>query len=521
MARGTRSLVAVLLGTAVLGTTPAAATTYRYASANSTDVSGTCTEAAPCRLDHAIEGALANDVVIVTKGNYTVDYRINPAVPVHVQGEAGDVRPKLTGSWNALDPAPAVLELLNGGSVRNFKIKSSDLGQGGIHLADATGEDLLVSSGGAEAVTLFGGTTGTLLRDSVVESGFAGAPAVGMDDGPAGFSDVDVRNVTAVAHGLGAPGVQSRVVQSRTKLLNVIARGGTAASDLEGQDPKLVVGHSNFRPERSSGYTDLGGNQSGDPLFVAPALSDFHTLETSPTIDAGVVDGLTGEKDPDGVSRTHGAGPDIGAYETAAAPVEELPTAPADALPAGHLGLEPILGVTIVGGPAQGAVAVRPPGASDFVPLDGAAGIPVGSLVDARRGAVRIRSARDSRGSIQVGVFGGSMFRVTQRRRDGAYTVLKLAGGNFQACRGRSAATGTASASGARRLRRLWGRSRGGRFRTRGQYGTATVRGTVWSTADRCDGTLVRVARGKVMVRDFKRRRSVLVRRGESYLARR
>jgi hypothetical protein len=46
------------------------------------------------------------------------------------------------------------------------------------------------------------------------------------------------------------------------------------------------------------------------------------------------------------------------------------------------------------------------------------------------------------------------------------------------------------------------------------------VRGTRWLTEDRCDGTLTRVTNGAVVVRDFKRHRSVVVRAGHSYLAR-
>jgi ferric-dicitrate binding protein FerR (iron transport regulator) len=45
------------------------------------------------------------------------------------------------------------------------------------------------------------------------------------------------------------------------------------------------------------------------------------------------------------------------------------------------------------------------------------------------------------------------------------------------------------------------------------------VRGTIWLTEDRCDGTLVRVVRGRVDVRDLTRRRTVVVRAGQSYLA--
>lgn len=38
-------------------------------------------------------------------------------------------------------------------------------------------------------------------------------------------------------------------------------------------------------------------------------------------------------------------------------------------------------------------------------------------------------------------------------------------------------------------------------------------------TTDRCDGTLTAVTRGKVAVRDFRRKRSILVRQGKRYLA--
>jgi hypothetical protein len=46
------------------------------------------------------------------------------------------------------------------------------------------------------------------------------------------------------------------------------------------------------------------------------------------------------------------------------------------------------------------------------------------------------------------------------------------------------------------------------------------VRGTRWTTVDRCDGTLTRVSRGRVAVRDFRRKRTIVVRAGKSYLAR-
>ncbi len=45
------------------------------------------------------------------------------------------------------------------------------------------------------------------------------------------------------------------------------------------------------------------------------------------------------------------------------------------------------------------------------------------------------------------------------------------------------------------------------------------VRGTKWTTTDRCDGTLTTVTRGKVAVRDFRRKKTIIVKAGKSYLA--
>lgn len=154
-----------------------------------------------------------------------------------------------------------------------------------------------------------------------------------------------------------------------------------------------------------------------------------------------------------------------------------------------------------------------------FVPLRSARQVPVGSLLDTRRGTVRLVSATGAAGRTQTGDFQGGVFQVLQSRRRGAkgLTQLRLKGSSFKRCpraRGR-----TAQSAGQRRIRRLRGSGRG-RFQTRGRYASATVRGTAWTTTDRCDGTLTKVRRGTVAVRDFRRRRTIVLRAGRSYLAR-
>jgi hypothetical protein len=200
----------------------------------------------------------------------------------------------------------------------------------------------------------------------------------------------------------------------------------------------------------------------------------------------------------------------------------------------------PVLGRSVNLRPVRGRVLVRLPAGSSsagaraagsrgsrFVPLREARQIPVGSLLDTRRGTVRLASARNSSGGTQSGDFSGGVFQVVQARRRNprGLTELRLRSGSFRNCtaRGSAATVGEALAQTARRTRRRVRRLRGnarGRFRTRGRYSAATVRGTVWTVDDRCDGTLTSVRRGRVDVRDFKRRRTIRLRAGRRYLAR-
>ena len=67
----------------------------------------------------------------------------------------------------------------------------------------------------------------------------------------------------------------------------------------------------------------------------------------------------------------------------------------------------------------------------------------------------------------------------------------------------------------------VWIKDNHGRFRSHGKNSVATVRGTLWLTKETCRGTMTRVKQGKVAVRDLHRKRTVLVRAGHSYLAKR
>jgi FG-GAP-like repeat/FG-GAP repeat len=182
----------------------------------------------------------------------------------------------------------------------------------------------------------------------------------------------------------------------------------------------------------------------------------------------------------------------------------------------------PVLGQSVDVAATRGQVRVSLPGRNGkglpFVPLHGLRRLPVGTLVDTSGGTVRLASAV-RQGRIQTADLSGAVFQALQNRQQRGLTSLQVvAAPRSVACRasGRSVS-----------LRRLSGRvlallhaTAKGSFRTVGRYSAATVRGTAWDTVERCDGTLTRVHRGVVIVRDFRLRRNVTVRAGKSYLAR-
>jgi PKD domain-containing protein len=172
----------------------------------------------------------------------------------------------------------------------------------------------------------------------------------------------------------------------------------------------------------------------------------------------------------------------------------------------------PDLGETLVAEPQSGTIRVRLRGAKRFRPLGTITELPLGSTLDTRRGRVTVSTVRDRRNRVQEGVFHSGVFTVRQRARDRYVTELVLRGkvGPCKAGEARSSA---------RSKRRLWGDGKG-RYRSRGNNSSATVRGTVWLTEDRCDGTFTRVRSGVVTVRDFVLDEKVVLEAGESYLAR-
>ena len=147
-------------------------------------------------------------------------------------------------------------------------------------------------------------------------------------------------------------------------------------------------------------------------------------------------------------------------------------------------------------------------------------------------GPSRFRSARRSRRKTEkcsspprvIAVEGGSTCRrrsaasrSTNEAADGPSRGYRLRESSQTADEGRL--NGEQQRSRRARARKLRTREKGkGRVEVVGKYSTGASYGTDWLTEDRCDGTLA-VFRGTVLVQDFGQKKKVVVRAGDSHLA--
>ena len=200
----------------------------------------------------------------------------------------------------------------------------------------------------------------------------------------------------------------------------------------------------------------------------------------------------------------------------------------------------PKLGGSFNAQPVNGVVLVEING--KFIPLTEVRQIPNGAIINALHGTLVLITATNGNGPANIsqaarskhkkskakvrtqkGTFGGAVFKVTQDH-SGLATLSLVEGASFPGAPTFASCTthsgkATVAALSKKTLQLLHGSDNHGKFRTKGRYAAATVRGTVWSIADRCDGTLTHVARGTVVVSDLVRHKTITVRAGQSYLA--
>jgi hypothetical protein len=152
----------------------------------------------------------------------------------------------------------------------------------------------------------------------------------------------------------------------------------------------------------------------------------------------------------------------------------------------------------------SGTVLVKVAGSSKFVSLDPSV-IKNGAEVDARKGVVEI-----TRSDGGVAKFYDGIFKLSD---SGGVTTLTLSE-KLTGCSKKALAAAKKP-----KTRKLWGDGKG-KFRTKGQFSAATIRGTKWLVTDTCTSTTTKVTEGVVNVVAPPRKRTIVLRKGKSYTAR-
>ena len=284
----------------------------------------------------------------------------------------------------------------------------------------------------------------------------------------------------------------------------ILAGPGPACSGTIAATPKTNWS-GNLASDTSCGLAGAEGTQGQDPR-LGPlknnrgATDTRALLEGSPAINAGDANFCTG-------TDQRGAAPvancDKGSFEFGGqVPEAQLPP--------------PVPGETVNASRSRGTVRIKLPGSDEYFVLQDGQQLPMGTTFDTSKGRVNLVSAASNvPGQTQKAWFYRGVFKVRQSKGSKPVTTLAMAG-KLQ-CGGGNAANAAAKK---KKKRRLWGDGKG-RFRTKGKHSAATVVGTKWLVEDRCNGTLTSVKRGKVRVQQFKPRKTIILRAGQKYFAKR
>jgi len=202
----------------------------------------------------------------------------------------------------------------------------------------------------------------------------------------------------------------------------------------------------------------------------------------------------------------------------------------------------PTLGRTFNISTVSGLILVKVHGV--FIPLTELTQIPANTLINALHGTLSLTSAgvgghpsadvaakgkgKKGKGktATQKGNFGGAIFKIGQAAggaNKGLVTLSIVEGAfkgapSYSQCTKHKASDATVAKASSKTLQLLHASAKG-KFSTKGKYSAATVLGTKWTVADRCDGTLTHDITDSVKVTDFVHHKTVTLHAGQSYLA--
>jgi CSLREA domain-containing protein len=341
------------------------------------------------------------------------------------------------------------------------------------------------------------GDTGSDTR--ILTSTISGNSATSTGGGiyNAGAAIVAATTVAGNSAGSGGGIFQESVAGSSVSMWNTIVASGASGGACGGPvvSPGTTQG-GNLSNDATCNFAPGQGVNSVDPL-LGPVANNGGSTDTralregSPAIDAGDPQ-LCGVTATDQRFAQFVGNCDIGAFEFGGVPPQpQLPP--------------PVAGETVNVSEARGIVKVKLPGSDRFFDLEDAQQVPIGSTFNTNRGRVNLIAAGQQRSWFYQGTF-----RLGQTHGARPLSTLTLTG---------ALSCGRGANIAAKKKRRLWGDGKG-KFRTKGKHSAATVVGTRWLVEDRCNGTLTRVVKGRVRVRDFRARRTVVVKARKQYFAR-
>ena len=274
-----------------------------------------------------------------------------------------------------------------------------------------------------------------------------------------------------------------------------------------GLDPKYTPGGGPLVYTNSTSAQNVG--------------SDFASHQVSASVSGLVPNALYHVR----LAATNAAGttfgPDV-TFTTAKAPAPGSPT------------LGKSFNVSLV----SGVVLVEVHGV--FIPLTELTQIPKNTVIDALHGTLTLTSAAGSpapardaaakgkkhKTPTQKGTFSGAIFKLSQATRGAGKGLVTLAivenafsgAPSYATCKAHKSADATVAKASTKTLQLLHASAKG-KFTTKGRYSAATVLGTKWTVADRCDGTLTHDITDSVAVTDFVRHKTIVLHAGQSYLA--
>ena len=217
-------------------------------------------------------------------------------------------------------------------------------------------------------------------------------------------------------------------------------------------------------------------------------------------------------------------------------PLATLPNAGADQIQASFFDGSDIIGSNWAGQgwskaafglavPDRPPALIKEPGATSFSAANPTQDLPPGTTVDISgdRGLSIINYAGRKMTFLGVPDRVASRFTlINGLRSPGKPIRIKLAGGRFNACtpNARSPQVHSRSAQADKKkpgkpVRRLWASGKG-RYITSGKYASAEVRGTFWLVSDYCDGTLVKVRSGTVIVTNLATKQKTVIKSGHA-----